>query len=135
MIIKHIAGTSQTHIGSNAFGAKVSVTSLTGKQYGIVLTNQRDFGTSRYDDNSIKTPLVSARSLSLIIEIPPAKAKTMKNNIGVLLLCKPLLYELEEEMTPAMATKKKLMEEMTPSTKKLMEEMNSSIKNVGGLLK
>ncbi len=101
MIIKHFAGTSQSHIGSNAFGAKVSVTSLTGKQYGIVLTNQKDFGISRYDDSRVETTLVSNRTISLIIEIPPDKAKILKNNIGVLLLCKPRLYKLKEEITPS----------------------------------
>jgi hypothetical protein len=104
MIIKHFAGTSQSHAGSNAFGAKVLVTSLTGKQYGIVLTNQKDFGTSSYDDSSVETTLVSNRTISIIIEIPPNKAKFLKNNIGVLLLCKPRLYKLKEEMTPSTET-------------------------------
>ncbi|MCX5822279.1 MAG: hypothetical protein NTY86_01915, partial [Deltaproteobacteria bacterium] len=101
MIIKHVAGTSKSHMGSNAFGAKVLVTSLTGKQYGIALTNQKDFGTSRYDGSSVETTLMSNRTISLIIEIPPDKAKILKNKIGVLLLCKTRLYKLKEDTTPS----------------------------------
>lgn len=98
MIIKHFPGTSKSHMGSNAFGAKVLVTSHTGKQYGIVLTNQKDFGSSGYDDDSIKTTLVSDRKISLLIEMTPDKAKTLKSNIGILLLCKPQLYKSTEDM-------------------------------------
>jgi len=100
VIIKDIAGVSGSHVGYNAFGAKVLVKTYFHTQYGIVLVNQKDFGTSSYDDNryNIRTPLESDRTINLEIEVPSDKAKTLKNNIGVLLLCKPRLYKSNAKM-------------------------------------
>ena len=101
IIIKHLYEGSESHIGTNAFGANVLVKSYNGTEYGIVLVNQDVFGRSSYSDNHGKARLDSYRKINLETEVLPAKAKTMKNNIGVLLLCKPWLYKLEEETTPS----------------------------------
>lgn len=104
MIIKDIARGSRSYIGSNAFGAKVLVTSYRATQYGIVLVNQKDFGPSHYDDNQdkIKTEytrlMESVRTINLEIKMPPEKAKTLKNNVGVLIVCKPALYKSNAKM-------------------------------------
>lgn len=98
-IVKTIDKGSHSYVGSNAFGATREVTSFSATQYGLALVNQQDFGSSRHDDNkyNIKTPLTSIREVSITIQIPPDKAKTLKYNIGVLLLCKPALYKPDIE--------------------------------------
>jgi len=100
-ILKTLNKSSYSYIGSNAFGAKRLVTNYDATQYGLALVNQQDFGSSSYDDDkyNIKTALTSIRKVSIAIQIPPDKAKSLKENIGVLLLCKPALYKSEEEVS------------------------------------
>lgn len=95
LIVKTIGKGSRSYIGSNAFGATREVTDFSATQYGLALVNQQNFGSSSYDDNkyNIKTALTSIRKVNLVIQIPPDKARTLKDNIGVLLLCKPALYK------------------------------------------
>jgi hypothetical protein len=89
MIIKDINGPSRSYIGSNAFGADVLVDSYSGTLYGIALVNQTDFATNNYN----------VRTINLLLDMPPEKAKSLKNNIGILLLCKPTLYRPNAKMT------------------------------------
>lgn len=95
LIVKTLDKSSSSYIGSNAFGATRLVSKYRETQYGIALVNQQDFGKSRYDDafSKIKTIMTSVREINMKIEIPIDKAKTLKNNIGVLLLCKPAPYK------------------------------------------
>ena len=99
-LIKNIDKGSRSYIGSNAFGATREVTSYRAAQYGLALVNQQEFGSSRHDDNryNIKTPLTSVREVSIAIQIPPDKARALKDNIGVLLLCKPSLYKSDAKI-------------------------------------
>lgn len=87
IIVKNVAGTVKSNIGSNAFGVKVLVKKYTGKQYGIALTNENDFGTSEFPPGYIGR-YSGHRKMSFTFAIPPDKARTLKNNIRVLLLCK-----------------------------------------------
>lgn len=100
-IVKTLNKGSHSYIGSNAFGATREVTSFNAIQYGLALVNQQDFGSSRHDDNkyNIKTPLTSIRKVSIAIQIPPDKARTLKDNIGVLLICKPALYKSDAKVS------------------------------------
>lgn len=100
IIIKHLYKGTESHIGTNAFGAKVVVENYYGTEYGIALVNQDDFGKCSYSDNHANTRIDSYRKINLEMELSPAKAKIIKNNIGLLLLCKPQVYKLEEEVTP-----------------------------------
>ncbi|MEI6152713.1 MAG: hypothetical protein WCQ90_01335 [Deltaproteobacteria bacterium] len=95
IIVKTLKMRSRSYLGSNAFGAMREVTRFSAIQYGLALVNQEDFGSSSYDDNkyNIKTPLTSIRNVNITIQSPPDKARTLKDNIGVLLLCKPVLYK------------------------------------------
>lgn len=99
-IIKTSNKDSHSYVGSNAFGATREVTSYSATQYGLALVNQQDFGSSGYDDNkyNIKTPLTSIRKVSIALDIPPDRARTLKNSIGVLLLCKPTLYKSDAKL-------------------------------------
>jgi hypothetical protein len=94
-IIKELDISSESYVGSNAFGATRLVTHYRATQFGIALVNQREFGKSNYDDNkynlNIKTPLTSIRKVTIEIDMMPDKAKELKENIGVLLLCQPSL--------------------------------------------
>jgi hypothetical protein len=100
-IVRTLDKGSHSYIGANAFGATREVTSFSATQYGLALVNQQDFGSSRHDDNkyNIKTPLTSIREVSIAIQIPPDKARTLKDNIGVLLICKPTLYKSDAELS------------------------------------
>lgn len=94
MILKSKRTGFKTYIGSNAFGATTVVKRFEGTQYGIALVNQNEFGSSNYDNQyNIATPLTGVRKIKLGINIPPNKAKTLKNKIGILLLCKPSLFK------------------------------------------
>lgn len=100
-IVKTIDKGSRSYIGANAFGATREVTDFSANQYGIVLVNQQDFGSSSYDDNkyNIKTPLTSVRTVNISISVPSDRARMLKDNIGVLLLCKPALYSSNERVS------------------------------------
>lgn len=99
IIVKSLSKGTDSYIGSNAFGAKRLVTNFKAIQYGLALVNQQNFGSSSYDDNkyNTETPLTSIRKVSLEIQIPPDKARALKSNIRVLLLCKPALYKSDEK--------------------------------------
>lgn len=91
LIVKTVNEQLESYIGSNAYGAMREVTRYTATQYGLALVNEVDFGKNRYSLTSKKSILDGIRDISLVIEIPPEKAKTLKNNVGVLLLIKPAL--------------------------------------------
>lgn len=101
IIIKHLYKGSKSHIGTNAFGASVLVTNHNGTEYGVALVNQEIFGECSWSGNHAKTSIDGDRKLNINVELSPAKAKTIKNNIGLLLLCKPQVYKLEEDMPPS----------------------------------
>ncbi|MDO9592360.1 MAG: hypothetical protein Q7I98_04095, partial [Erysipelotrichaceae bacterium] len=108
MIIKNIDhGITSSYVGTNAFGAKVLVKTVRKTEYGIALTNQNEFGISDYDGHGEiykKTgltdsflPLKGERRLDYEFSMEPNEAKTMKDNIGILILCKPILYKLKSD--------------------------------------
>ena len=88
-LLKSLERRSKPYIGSNAFGATRMIEQFSGTQHGIALVNQNDFGTSSFSDAGVSG---SRRRMSIILEIPINKAKAVKDNLGVLLICKPALY-------------------------------------------
>jgi len=74
IIVKEVKHPSSSYIGGNAFGATCLVKRVRATQYII-----------SFDDT------VGVSNLELII--PRARAKKLKNNIGVLCLCKTSLHE------------------------------------------
>jgi hypothetical protein len=92
-IIKTVSQDSGAYVGSNVFGASRLVKSYSVSQYGIALVNQSEFGFSRYSDTDNDSPLSSERRLHIQIVVPPERARKLKNNIGILILCKPTLYK------------------------------------------
>lgn len=71
IVVKESSST-YSYIGENAYGAKRSVTATGGTKHEIIVR-----------DNYLIEKLK--------ITIPPDKAKTLKNNIGFLFICKPAL--------------------------------------------
>lgn len=88
IIIRKIDKGSSSYTGSNAFGARRTVTSFEDLQYGIALVNQDDFG--------IRIGSNDWRKLSFETEMPLDKAKKLKANIGILIIGKPYLYLADE---------------------------------------
>ncbi|TCL74184.1 hypothetical protein EDC14_1004122 [Hydrogenispora ethanolica] len=66
-----------TYTASNAYGASVQVKKYSGKEYGIGLTNKNDLKMEKYD-SYFRTSF----------QVAPEKARTLKTNLGILLLCK-----------------------------------------------
>jgi hypothetical protein len=97
IIFRKIDKGSDSYVGSNAFGATRLVRSHFATHYGIALINQEYFGSSSDDEFAklygTESPLKSIRKESIEIVVPLDKAKRIKNNIGILLLCKPTLYK------------------------------------------
>lgn len=85
IIIRQNKGSSSSYTGSNAFGARRTVTSFENLQYGIALVNEDDFG------------IPNERKLIFETEMPLDKAKKLKANIGVLIIGKPYLYFADED--------------------------------------
>ena len=102
LIVKTLDERSESYVGSNAFGATRKVTRFTATQYGIALVNQKEFGYSQYDNDgryNIKTVLSSIRKVYIYIQIPIDRARSLKDNIGALLLFKPALYRSDTKYT------------------------------------
>ena len=97
-ILKTVNKRARSYIGSNAFGATREVSDYSATQYGIALTNEQNFGVNHYSPSSygLKSVLDSIRILNINIEVPIDRARSLKNNIGVLLLCKPSLYKSDK---------------------------------------
>jgi hypothetical protein len=94
LIIRAMNRKSHPYIGSNPYGATFEVRDFTATQYGVAFVNQDAFGVSGYDNKyNSDTTWTSRRNLDLVIKASPDKAKVLKGNIGVLLLCKPALYK------------------------------------------
>lgn len=86
-IIKEIDKGSDSYIGTNAFGAIQKVTQYRGLQYGIALVDKIGRGRESFlSDHAFK-------KTTFEFNILPEKAKMLKNNIGVLLVCVPSLYK------------------------------------------
>lgn len=100
LIIKSLNKGSLSYAGENALGAIRDVTHFNSTQYGLALVNERDFGSNGSDDDKyhIKSVLRSIRRLSIAIQIPPDRARKLKGNIGVLLLCRPALYRSDDPL-------------------------------------
>lgn len=101
-IVKSVNDSSSSYIGSNAYGATRKVTDLRATRYGLALVNQQDFGSSDSDDKKhdfLKTPMTSLRTVNIEISIPPDKARTLKDSIGILLVCKPILYKVDAKIS------------------------------------
>lgn len=88
--LKSTDRSTRSYIGTNAFGAKVLIKSNRSTDFGIALVNQNDFGKGLSETKLSK----SVRKINFSLDMPTEKAKTLKDNIGVLLLCKTSLYEL-----------------------------------------
>jgi hypothetical protein len=94
IIIKEIKGKSESYVGANAFGVKTIVERRSGTQYLIALTNQKKFGVSQFDS----VVLEPDRKLAIDIDVPIEKARGLKDNIGVIVLCRPSLFKYEKPL-------------------------------------
>lgn len=91
IIVHKLHKSSDSYIGSNAFGATRLVESYEGLQYGIALVNQNNFGNQ-------SSYIGGYRTTNTEIDIPLDKAKQLKGNIGILLLCKSSLHRSNAKM-------------------------------------
>jgi hypothetical protein len=92
VVIKDVEIDRGSYVGSNAFGVKVLVHTATHIQYGIALVNQQVFYLHIQDPSFSTRMSPTYITATIQLEIPPEKARRLKNNIGVILLCKPSLY-------------------------------------------
>ncbi|MCC6502247.1 MAG: hypothetical protein IT362_03805 [Deltaproteobacteria bacterium] len=86
-VVKEMNKRSESYVASNAFGASRLVKGYVATQYGVALVNEDDFGS---DDHGTRT-------VNVEIDVSIDKAKQLKDNIGILLLCKPSLYKSNAE--------------------------------------
>jgi hypothetical protein len=73
---KTIEGNKTTYMASNAYGKEVEVAKHTGDKYGISLISKNIF------------PLRFMNDYQINLKMTPDKAKELKDNTGVLLICK-----------------------------------------------
>lgn len=105
IITKEIENSRKNYAATNGFGTQIQITNYLITQYGIVINNPKYFGENP------KNPW-NDRYISLEIPAQVEIARLLKNNIGVLIICKPEFFQEDPRSLRGKKTNGLIIEDM-----------------------